>query len=730
MNIENVPHIAYSDFLINQEEPDVEDRDNYVEFWKRHVGYARSGVIVGGFYFSPFLYWHVNFFKISIDEEDEYGFERPVIKRPFLRDNEILLDWVDQQSKAHGNKPVIGFGTRRFAKTAIQASRFAHSIFCYENSFYVLAGGSKPDINNITKYFDDFYANRPSCFADLMKLGGWERTSSDVEFGFFRDKVKKAKDAEGKTIPINPYSYEMFPGILENPKNDRFIYSRVAIRNLEHGQVQSKNEILAGITPTDISWDEVGKYLYGKQRKAVKPALVTVSGKVRCVEYLFGTGGDIDAAQDAEKDFLFADKAGFFVFDPNKFREYVKPEYFQYEQESDKKTGVFVPAQMSMQAGEKQEIPLTEYLNREFTSQQKKDLEGLNVFVTRWEEAREKIEKHIEEEYNDSTLAGKKAEMYYPFQPESCFLYTKHNPFPIEAARKAQEIISATKGFGEFVELDEDVNGRVVVYESKKDIVREYPFSGGEADAPVVIYERPIMENPLAIPEGTYVAGFDGTKQAVSLTTDSLNTLVIYKRMAGVSGTRFVQVASIAARPNRQEDLYRQVVLLLRMYNAEVLPEKDRPFCKYLQDTNNEKYLASAKGTYLRLNETGKADTSVGLPPTTENQSHMLNLIRDYCWEKLYTGEEGEDGAPKYELGVSRIPDYYLLEELIKFGNYKNYDRIIAFGHALIWDQELKIKGILGFEGELRQQEVRQHTQKAQRNSGRNKKYRPRRLLR
>ena len=39
-----------------------------------------------------------------------------------------------------------------------------------------------------------------------------------------------------------------------------------------------------------------------------------------------------------------------------------------------------------------------------------------------------------------------------------------------------------------------------------------------------------------------------------------------------------------------------------------------------------------------------------------------------------------------------------LLEEIIKFGNYKNYDRIMSFGHALIWDEELSINNIKGSE--------------------------------
>ena len=143
---------------------------------------------------------------------------------------------------------------------------------------------------------------------------------------------------------------------------------------------------------------------------------------------------------------------------------------------------------------------------------------------------------------------------------------------------------------------------------------------------------------------------------------------------------------------------YRQAMLLLKLYNAECLPEADVPFVKFLRSQKAEYLIAQAKGTNLRINENSRANVDYGLPATARNKEHLLKLLKNYCWEQIPTGETGADGEDITVLGVTRITDPMLLEEIIKFGNYKNYDRIMSFGHALIWDEELSINNIKGSE--------------------------------
>jgi len=707
-----IPKIAYKDFLLNQKEP-TRDSPKYIPFWEKHIGYCKSGVDVGGVYISGWLYWHLNFFFVAQDEEDDWGNILSVVNRPQLRDNEWYIDYYLNKAKVEDNKPIIAFGTRRFGKSVFMTSKISYKTFVFQNSTSVVMGGSNPDLNNIVKYFNGYYQARQDCFSDIIKIGDWNKaTSSDVKFEFSKASLKKN--------PVNPISYKWFP-IKEKPNERSFSYSSIATRNLEHGHVTSKEELLAGLTPQDAIWDEIGKFKYSKQRSALLPAITSKYGKKRFVEVLMGTGGNIEYAEDAQEDFLYTDKSDFLHCDPEEYKIHVKPEYFQYTQNSNKKVGLFVPAQMSMEAGLKVEIPLSEYLNREYTKEQLKDLEGFNIWVTDWEHAEVRVKAYVENKQKKKDEEGIKAKMYYPFQPEECFLDLAKNPFPVEEARKRQEYLKEKGLTGEYVELTSSSDGVISVESSNLKIVENYPYKGGAHEAPIVIYERPIFENPRLIKHGTYVAGFDGVKMESSAISDSVNVLYIHKRIAGVSGYRNQIVASFAGRPNRDVSYYRQAMLLLKLYNAECLPESDVNFTKYLRANNSDYLLAAAKGTNLRINSNSSATADVGLPTNTRNKQHLFKLLKDYCWEEVESGELDENGNRITILGVNRIPDPILLEEIIKFGNFKNYDRIMAYGHALIWDEELTINNIIGSD-EKKQAQVTQH--KVRNGSlGRNTKY-------
>ena len=691
----SIPHITYKDFLKNQTPPKRTEK-RYVSFWLKHIEYCKSGVFVGGVYVSGWLYWHTNFFKISIDEQDEWGNSITVIKNPDLRDNEWMIDFAHRKTDTDKKDPLVVVGTRRFAKTVFIASRIAYKSFIFQNSHSVIIGASSSDISNITKYFDEFYSARPDCFSDLMKSGDWLKSASDVEIVYSSLlSQKKASNAKVKWV-MNPIT----PKLLDMSTNEsKYTFSRIAVRNLEHGQVKSKEELLAGITPTEVIWDEAGKYLFQKQRGALLPAIQTKFGK-RTTEILVGTGGDMDNGTNLEGMFLYSEKSNSYHFDYEEYKQTLKEGIFPYEQKSDLKVGVFVPAEMSLAGGEKLKTPFTKFLKRDFTKEEKEALEGFEIEVTNWEEAKKLTDNEIEKEKEKGDLLHKKARMYYPYQPEDCFLSSSTSPFPTEDIKKMLSKIERDKLYGEYVFLTQDEKG-IRPFPTDKQPVMEYPFKGGIHDAPIIIYEKPYADYK-DIDRNVYVAGFDGYKIATSATTDSLGSLVVFKRMSGIDGVQYQIVATYTSRPEQEDKFYSQCLLLLKYYNAVVLPERDSGFYAYVRGANELKHFAFCKNLALGINPKANADYLQGLPPTAPNQEFFMKLIQKYCNEQIDCGVD-ENGDPLVRKGVYRIPDYMLLKELEQFGKEKNYDRIIAFGHALAWESELSKNNILATDGTPKQ---------------------------
>jgi hypothetical protein len=78
-----------------------------------------------------------------------------------------------------------------------------------------------------------------------------------------------------------------------------------------------------------------------------------------------------------------------------------------------------------------------------------------------------------------------------------------------------------------------------------------------------------------------------------------------------------------------------------------------------------------------------------GLPATLKIKNHYKNLIIQYCNEKLTVGQK-ENGELVEALGLVRIKDEMLITELINFKPKGNFDRIVSFGHCLIYDEYLQ----------------------------------------
>ena len=684
---DNIPHIKFKEFLISVDHPERESTE-YVAFWLKHIEYCRSGVFVGGVFISGWLYWHMNFFKAPLDIQNEYGdWERVILNLP-LRDNEWYIDWAINGAKIE-SKPLLIFGSRRIAKSVILTSRAAYTVYIKKNSHTLIIGADSGDLGNITAYFEDFYKRRPDCFSDLRTYGTWK----DLAINFNKKEVTKTDPITKKKGRVNPITSHLIEITGENTTQ----YSSISVQNLEHGKKLSKQELLAGKTPSEVILDEVGKYKYNEQYAALKPALMTTDGVYRTVPIFSGTGGSVELSKDAESDFLYTEKSGFFHADIDKYKLVVKPLHFQYTQESDLKTGLFPVAEMCNAGGKKISTPLSEYLNQEFNEEQLEALDGFNIMVTDWKNARERVIKEIAIDEAKSDKDGKKAKMYYPFQPETCFLNTKSSVFPASAARRAQKAIISTGDLGEFVDLHQDKSGKIVITPSKKVPVDTFPFPGGSFDAPVVLYERP-SQDPENIMYGSHVGGFDGYKIATSKTTDSVGSAYVFKRKVGVTGYENQIVASIASRPTQEHIFYKQVFLMMKLYNAELLPESDVPFYKYMESIGQTHILANCKNLAQGIVKgTSAANLTYGLPATAPNKEFYLKKVQAYCWEPIVVGyEDDEDSTPITVEGVHRIPDPMLLEEIAQYGDTGNYDRIASFGHALCWDFEMSSNNIEG----------------------------------
>ena len=636
----DIKSIDYKDWFINQGRiPDRESAE-YKPFFDFHRDICLNGAMMNGVFINPFLYWHLNIWHTEVDVIDERGRISQKYANPLLRDNEwIVTNEIEraQQDK----KGLVILGIRRFAKSVLEASYIGWGATFDENSQNVIAGLNAPDIKLITDKLDKGLNFLPEAWR-------WQRVEDN-----WKNQV---------TLGIKTKSGERIP------------FSQILIRNLDEG---NNEEAIAGTKPRKLIIDEIGKGNFLRGFQAAVPGFTTPYGW-GCSPILTGTGGDMKRFMDAKS----------LMFDVNNFN------FLTYNNEKDEKRvhGLFISYKYRMEA--KEESTLGAFLDQPKNS----DLYNVRMLVSNEDKAKEITEGNLERlKKAGDRVAYLKEKMYYPLEVDDIFLNEDTNIFDIESAKRQKARLVGQERTGTPVILFHD--GEKISHEfTDKQPITNFPLKNSDLkDAPVVIYEFP-LENP---PYGLYVAGVDPYRQGQAAYSTSLGSVYIYKRMHDITGEKYQDmfVASYCARPDKKETWEEQARLLIKYYNARTLCENDDiSFIEYMKAKGDAHYLEKQPEWLKEVVPGTTVKREYGVHRSADKvRDYLHNCLKKYMEAVVYQ-EKNEDGdVIKEVLGVSKIFDPVLLEEIIQYNDQGNFDRIVAAELAIA--QALKMDPILGKVG-------------------------------
>lgn len=611
-------------------------------FFQEELKKIKYGITINGVYIHGWLYWHLNHWRIYKDIVDPVNGD---IVRSFanadFRDNEWLIAEYLQKAEEQ-KKGLLLFGTRRFAKTMFESSWIGRGATIYQGSENVVSSTNDADIKILASAIDKGLSAVHPYFKFDRLLDDWRK---EVALGI--------KEKSGKRIE----------------------WSKILIRNLDEGH---NTEAIAGTTPKTLVIDEIGKAeKIIEAFEAAKPGFTSPFGW-RCVPILTGTGGTFIPNSDAEKMFNDPEAYGFLPVEiPGKAKPF----------------GLFVPGTYRMEA--KVHTKFGTYLNKKgILVPEDSELSSLDFYESDVEKATKIIKDEIAQAQKaNDPKAALKARMYFPLEPEDCFLSDEDNQFPIEAIKEHLAFLDTQEKIGDYVELYRDANNKVqFTFNTSLKPILDFPVTGNTLkDAPVIMFEPPI-DSPENIPPLLYVAGADPYNVNSSSSSPSLGTVCIYKRLYDpINGTYQNQiVASYAGRPKQMKDWHKIVEMLLELYNATCMIENaGTNFIEYMDGKNKGYYLADGYNLLREITpNTSITNRPKGLPPTIKVIEHCMGILYDYCNEEL-TGVD-EKGNKIKKLGVTRIKDKMLLIEMLNYSSTINVDRIVAFRHALAYDSHLQ----------------------------------------
>jgi len=630
-------NIDYKDWFINQKRIPDKDSQECKPFFDFHRELCLNGAMMGGVYINPFLYWHLNIWHTEVDIIDERGRIAQKYANPFLRDNEWLvtneIDRAQQEKRG-----LVILGIRRFAKSVLEASYIAWGATFDENSQNIIAGLNAPDIKLITDKIDKGLNFIPEYWR-------WQRIEDN-----WKNQV---------TLGIKTKSGERIP------------FSSILIRNLDEG---NNEEAIAGTKPRKLIIDEIGKGNFLRGLQAAIPGFTTPYGW-GCSPILTGTGGDMKKFMDAKS----------LMFDVDNFN------FLTYNNSKDDKRihGLFISHKYRMEA--KEDSTLGAYLNEP----SKSDLHNVKMLVSNEEKATQITNDNLERlKKAGDRIAYLKEKMYYPQEVDDIFLNEDTNIFDIDSAKRQKTRLLNQERTGTPVVLFHD--GEKIAHEfTDRMPISNFPLKNSDLkEAPIVIYEFPV-DNP---PYGLYVAGVDPYRQGKSAYSSSLGAVYVYKRMHEISGEKYQDmfVASYVARPDKKETWEEQARFLIKYYNARTLCENDDiSFIEYMKAKGDAHYLERQPEWLKEIvpNTTVKRD--YGIHRSSQKIIDYLHTcLKKYMEAPIFVEKNDAGEVIREVLGVSKMFDPVLLEEIIQYNDQGNFDRIVAAELAIA--QALKMDPIMG----------------------------------
>lgn len=494
---------------------------------------------------------------------------------------------------------------------------------------------------------------------DLMSLGEY------LEFGL---------DNIHPYLRINRTGNDWFKEVIMGTKtvnNIRDVHARIRITNIDSGKAGASLKTASG-TPYTSIYDEVGKFPFLAAYLQGRPAHM-MHGRMRGMMICSGTGGNVEKSQDAQKVMNNPAEYGFIVMNYDLLNKRCLKPTWRISQ-----SGCFVPAQMS-HAYDKETTTLDKYLGIEKATGLKK----IDIQVSKFDDNTKKIKSRLDELVKKDRALYVHERMAFPLSIDDCFLNTNVNRFPVEDALKHKSRLLEEGRPGKTVDIYQ-IDGMKMGYNFSDKQLADYPFQGGNIDAPVVIYEDPPEEG--GVFDYTYVSSLDPYKSDKA-DTDSVGSFYVLKRYVKINDPfAYCIVASYASRPPSSDDFCRNCEILQETYGAKCLMENaDRMYEFYLTRRNKQLMLLEdgerLAGKIIRAG--ARQNNKLGLAPTVPNQRMLFNTVIQYCWEDVVVGYD-DDGNEITQKGIYRIPDIELLDEIIAFGPGTNTDRIISFGHALL----------------------------------------------
>ena len=277
----------------------------------------------------------------------------------------------------------------------------------------------------------------------------------------------------------------------------------------------------------------------------------------------------------------------------------------------------------------------------------------------------------------------------HPIVPQEAIMRTQGNMFPVQQLNERINQIDYNPNEFDDVYIGNLIltkTGTVKFTPSTDTPIREYPIKDNKDKGAIEIFEMPQKDsNGNVFPE-RYIIGHDPVDDDVANTASLTSTFVLDLLTDRI-------VAEYTGRQEYADDNFEIVRRLCIFYNAKCMYEQNKKgIFAYFNKMNSIQWLADTP-VYLKdqqiIKEIGYGNKAKGVNATAAVNAFADRLTREWLIkpivvDKVVDGEQTEVTIPNLMFVRNRA----FLQELVSYNPHGNFDRIRAFGMAMIYRQE------------------------------------------
>lgn len=606
----------------------------YFNFWEQEMKYCIEGYTAeDGDYITGYNYFYLNYCPIQRivykKVTNKYGKEELKKTRetafPDFYDYDYYYFRAIQEAEEQGKHMVVA-KARRKGYSYKGGSMLCRNFFLIPNSKSYVYASNKQYLT------DDGILTKAWDYMDFVDSNtAWGKKRQVANTSMRRRASMLITDEYGNKIEVGYKSEIIGVSLKDNPDSVR------------------------GKAGKLILWEEAGTFPELEAAWQIARPSVEQDGVAFGLMIAFGTGGD-------QGDAVAPLRSAF--YDPKSFN-CLGFENIWDEGNQDRQCGFFVPQHTNLDIRD-------ENGNRLYM-----DKDGNTLH----EKARQFI-LNLREEELKSAKSSQQIDRYvaeHSESPAEAFTELSGNIFPKKALQMQLSRVRTNKKLANAKQVGflTEVKGELIWNIQKKpNDITEYPLpKTADPTGAVVIWEHPLKEAPY----GLYIAGIDPYDQDQS-GTNSLGSCIIYKRFQNFESNQDIIVAEYTGRPKTAEEFYDNVRKLLKYYNAKAMVENQNTgIFTYFNNKHCSYLLADQPDVIRDITNSSKVNRGKGCHMTKEIKAWGIDKIKEYL----------EEDIGNNQLRLETILSEPLLEELIKYNDKANADRVMALLQIMVYKEQL-----------------------------------------